>query len=393
MGLSFFLALGTLALWGYLNITMIRGVRQLQHIADIPPADPQHQPKVSVVMAALNEEEVIEKTVSALLNFEYDNLEVIIVNDRSKDKTGEILESMAAKNTRLKVVHIKELPEGWLGKNHALQNGAEMATGEFLLFTDADAIMEPSLLGRAIRYMTEKNFDHITMVWGFLDDISLFMKSMIFFLSVESWKLGQPWKCRQPNSKIFMGNGKFNLCRRSSYDKAGQHKAIKMCVTDDFTLGMYLKWSGARQDMLFGPPLLRVDWYNAIWPFIKGCEKWVFPGRGYSATIVAIETVLYTLLIFFPWVAVFFTSGAALALNIAIILLQLGTFQYIANLVRVGIPHPFYLPFTYFVGVAILWNSVYVYKKDNGIIWSGTHYGIPELKKCKVPEKFEQPPS
>lgn len=392
MGLLFFLALFTLLLWGYLNFSMLRGIGQLRHIADIPPADRQNQPKVSVVMAALNEEAVIEKTVSALLNFDYENLEVIIVNDRSKDRTGEILETMAAKNERLKVVHVKALPEGWLGKNHALQRGAEMATGEYLLFTDADAIMESSLLSRAIRYTTEHQYDHITLVWGFLDDMSVFMKTMIFYLSVESWKLGTPWKCRQPDSKIFMGNGKFNLCKRTSYDKAGQHNAIKMCVTDDFMLGMYLKWSGARQDLLFGAPLLRVDWYNQIWPFIKGCEKWIFPGRGYSATIVAIETLLYSGLVFFPWIAIFFTSGITLALNLAIILVQLGTFQVIANKARVGIPHPLYSPLTYFVGVAILWNSVYVYKKNNGIVWLGTHYSIPELKKCKIPEKFEQPP-
>jgi cellulose synthase/poly-beta-1,6-N-acetylglucosamine synthase-like glycosyltransferase len=99
--------------------------------------------------------------VRSLLALDYPRLELLAVNDRSTDGTGDILDRVAAEDGRLNVVHLKELPPGWLGKNHALHYGAERASGELLLFTDADVVMEPTTLLRAVQHLQQEDLDHL----------------------------------------------------------------------------------------------------------------------------------------------------------------------------------------------------------------------------------------
>ena len=138
-----------------------RGNRSIRFLADLPPlAGPL--PRVSIVIPARNEERNLEEALRSVLALDYDNLEIDVVDDRSTDRTGEILDRMAAADPRLRVVHVRELPPGWLGKNHALWLGAAKATGEFLLFTDADIVMEPTALRRAVGAMVADGLDHLT---------------------------------------------------------------------------------------------------------------------------------------------------------------------------------------------------------------------------------------
>ena len=109
-------------------------------------------PKLSVIIPACNEEQSIEQTVKRLLNQDYPQLEVIVVDDRSTDNTGEILEKLKIQYPRLKVLTIHELPPNWLGKNHAVCQGVKEATGEWLLFTDADVMFSSGSLGKAANY-------------------------------------------------------------------------------------------------------------------------------------------------------------------------------------------------------------------------------------------------
>src|ERR1700690_3955522 len=128
-------------------------------IADIstPAWDrtPSGQPRVSIVVPACNEAGDIEVTLSRLLALDYDNYEVIAVNDRSTDRTGEIMESVAARpaaHGRLRVIHHRELPAGWLGKTHAMWTATNEAKGDWLLFTDADVQFKPDSVRRAMAY-------------------------------------------------------------------------------------------------------------------------------------------------------------------------------------------------------------------------------------------------
>ena len=127
-------------------------------------AEPEMWPSVMIIFAAKDEQREIEQAVRSMLNIEYPNLQYTAVNDRSTDSTGEILDRLAREDPRLNVVHINELPEGWLGKNHALHQAAMASNTDYLLFTDADVSFDVECVKRAIRYTEQHAVDHLTML-------------------------------------------------------------------------------------------------------------------------------------------------------------------------------------------------------------------------------------
>ncbi len=122
------------------------GMKKLPRIACVPPLPKEGCPKVSVLFAARDEAEKLPRALASLLTQDYPDYEVVAVDDRSRDATGKILEEFAQTHSRLKLVHVAELPPGWVGKPHALQQAYEHTTGEWLIFTDADVRFSPDLL-------------------------------------------------------------------------------------------------------------------------------------------------------------------------------------------------------------------------------------------------------
>jgi cellulose synthase/poly-beta-1,6-N-acetylglucosamine synthase-like glycosyltransferase len=133
---------------------------------DRHPRGNSANPRVSIIVPARHEEDDIEQSLTRLLQLDYDNYEVIAVNDRSTDRTGEIMERVAHRpdgHGRLRVIHHRELPSGWLGKTHAMWTATNAASGEWLLFTDADVLFKPDSLGRAVAYAEAEKADHVVL--------------------------------------------------------------------------------------------------------------------------------------------------------------------------------------------------------------------------------------
>lgn len=150
---------------------------------DRNPVTPSGNPRVSIIVPARNEEAEIENGLHSLLALDYDNYEVIAINDRSTDRTGAIIERVARESVDgqiesqtprisqirvetghpLRVIHHTELPVGWLGKTHAMWTATNQATGEWLLFTDADVIFKPDSLRRALAYAEGTAADHLVL--------------------------------------------------------------------------------------------------------------------------------------------------------------------------------------------------------------------------------------
>src|SRR6201987_176994 len=127
---------------------------------------PQGSPLVSIVVPARNEEAEIENTLTRLLSLDYRNFEVIAVNDRSTDRTGAIMDRIAASEGargKLRAICIDRLPSGWLGKAHAMWMAASQARGTWLLFTDADVSFKPDALRRALAYAESEAADHVVL--------------------------------------------------------------------------------------------------------------------------------------------------------------------------------------------------------------------------------------
>lgn len=362
------------------------GYRSIQRLADVAYDGEllaQQWPPISIVVAARNEQRDVEGAVNSLLALDYPSLQLIVVNDRSTDSTGTILDRIAAGNSRLDIVHIEALPDGWLGKNNALHVGAQSATGEFILFTDADVVFDPSTLRRAICYMHANRLDHLaatpqTTMPGAL--LSSFATSFtICFLTYFP-----PWQAKNPNSNTAVGIGAFNLVRRESYRGIDGHQRIRMRPDDDVKLGKVLKQSGYRQDVVNGNSMIRVPWYRSLREVIVGLEKNTFAGVDYSVLLTVFGSFALISMNVWPFVALLFVSGTVWWVYFAqcVLLLTLAA----STTVVIGVPRYCCLfhPITMSLIGFIMWRTMILTFRNNGIHWRGTYYSLNELRANRV---------
>jgi cellulose synthase/poly-beta-1,6-N-acetylglucosamine synthase-like glycosyltransferase len=376
------LALATLIAHVAIAIQVQLGNRSIRSLRDLPPlADPL--PRVSIIIPARNEERNLEEALRSILALDYDNLEIDVVDDRSTDRTGEILDRMAMADPRLRIVHVRELPPGWLGKNHALWLGAEKATGEFLLFTDADIVMDPSALRRAVGAMVAGRLDHLTATPDIERPSALF-EMFIGAFSLFFTLFTKPWKAKDPESPSHIGIGAFNLVRASAYRAAGGHRAIAMRPDDDLKLGKLLKKNGFRQDFVFGQGMLRVEWYASVRELIQGLMKNAFSGVDYRVWVVVVSTVAQLVVLVWPFLALILTSGATRWLNLASVLVLLALCWINAPLAGVRRWHGLGFPLATLLFLYIVWRAMVLTLWRDGIDWRGTHYPLAELKANKV---------
>ena len=362
---------------------MALGRRHMPPLRTMPVPTDAELPSASVVITALNEERSIEQALRSVLAQDYPGLEVIVVNDRSTDRTGAILDRMAEQESRLRVIHNQELPSGWLGKNHALQLGAGAARGDLLLFTDADVIFEPSSLRRAVGYLLRERFDHLAVapeivVPGPL--LGMFMGAFAVFFNLYA----RTWKVRDPKSSAHVGIGAFNLLRADAYRRIGGHEPIRMRPDDDMKLGKLVKAAGLRQALAMGRGLVRVEWYSSLREVARGLEKNSFSGVEYS--VVRLVGSTFALLAFnvWPFVAVFVTSGVTRMLYAAIAVLLLAV---AAGGIRESggkAWHALGFPFASLFFLYVLWRSTLKALWNRGIDWRGTHYSLDALRANRV---------
>ncbi len=356
-----------------------RGQRSIGFLRD-EPMEASFQPFVTFVIAARNEESSIEKAVTSMLAQHYAAYDVLVVNDRSMDGTGEILARLNAMHSRLRVITVTELPSGWIGKNHALKLGALQAKGELLVFADADILMDPSVLPRAVSVMEKQKLDHLAVAPQ-VSGKSFLLQALISGFTLNFAFYAAPWKARDPKSSRFIGVGAFNLVRASAYQAIGTHAAFPFSPIDDMELGRRLKHAGFKQDLRFGVELMSVEWYRSIGELGRGLEKNAFAGAFYRWDVVLAGTVLAVISQIWPFFAVFLTSGVEKALYMASILLILGLAM--DNTRYHGQPFwmALFFPFSALFGVYAVWRSALLAQWRGGIEWRGTRYSLADLKK------------
>lgn len=339
--------------------------------------------RVSVITAARNEAPAIRSALQSILALDYPNFEVIAVDDRSSDNTGAILDEMRLVHPELQVIHIRDLPRGWLGKNHALHIGAGVATGELLLFTDADVKYAPSALSRAVGFMTRKGADHVTVA-PYIDQGTIPLSLAVQYFMLAFTVYMRPWKACDPNSKSFMGIGAFNLFRRASYERAGTMARIPLRPDDDIMLAKILKRSGASQHILTGQGMLSVKWYSTLPELIAGFQKNAFAGLKYSVLLV-VASVLGTITLgIWPFVAVFVTTGLTQLLNVGSCILLMTMYAGGAAIQknRPWLAPAYPLAAAIFAYVLINATARTIFQR--GISWRGTHYPLDELRRNRI---------
>jgi len=364
----------------YTAVELFLGTRKMRNLKDIRPLPGEQQPKVSIIVPACNEEATIEPALRTLLALKYENLEIIVVNDRSTDGTGEVIRRIQQEHPSVRLIEITELPEGWLGKNHALHQGAQAATGEFLLFTDADILFEPSTLARAMALVTGEGLDHLALVFKNIAT-GLLLNALMVDAGGGLFFLFKPWKVSDPNSKHFVGVGAFNLVRKSAYIPIGGHEAVKMHPIDDIMLGKAIKQSGFRQECLSGYDFLMVHWYESTGKMIQGLMKNIFSLYNFRVSLVLVMIVMICLMTILPIWGALLASGPARMLFGLAVLTRLASSSYGALYTgtTLGIV-PFSL-ITPYVNIYILLKGMVTTIANDGIDWRGTHYPLQELRK------------
>jgi cellulose synthase/poly-beta-1,6-N-acetylglucosamine synthase-like glycosyltransferase len=335
------------------------------------------------VVAARNEARGIEAAMRSLLAQDVPRLEVVAVDDRSEDATGAILDRFAGDEPRLRVVHVAELPAGWLGKNHALWLGAGHATGELLLFTDADVVMAPDTLRRAAAMMAAGRIDHLPAGMH-VDMPGWLLQTFGVFFGVMFTIFSRPWKAKDPRSGAHVGVGAFNLIRAAAYRRIGTHRAIAMRPDDDLKLGKLVKKHGLRQDFVNAASHVRVEWYHSVREALHGLRKNGFAGVDYRLSMILLATVTQPLFFIWPWVAVWVTDGPTRLLNAVAVAAILAVFAGAAREQRVRWWYGVAYPLAVVLFLAAIWNATLYALIHRGIEWRGTHYPLDELKANRV---------
>ncbi len=273
----YWIAGGLLALiWLSRVVDAARGVRTLADISqpewDRNPALAVANPKVAIIVPARNEEGSIAQALRRLLALDYGNYQVIAINDRSTDRTGEIMDSVVSEaQVRLKIVHIRELPPGWMGKAHAMWTAAKQTDADWLLFTDADVMFRPDCLRRAIAYAEAERADHVVL----LPRVIMKRpgeKMMVGFFQLLFVFGHRPWKCADPKAKDHIGVGAFNLVRRTVYEAVGTYERLRFEVVDDMKLGKVIKNAGFRQRVVLGN-LIEIRWAHGARGVVNNLTK------------------------------------------------------------------------------------------------------------------------
>jgi glycosyltransferase involved in cell wall biosynthesis len=361
-------------------------------VADIsrPEWDPKRRssarPRVSIIIAARNEEEHIAESLARLLQLDYPDYEVIAVNDRSTDHTGARMDEVAGTpqaQGRLRVIHIADLPAGWLGKVHAMWSGADQATGEWLLFTDADILYRPDALSRAVGYAETEHADHVVlfprMVMHSPGEIMMiaFFQAMFVFGH-------RPWKVADPKAKDHMGAGAFNMVRRRVYDAIGTYRAMQFEVLDDMKLGKLVKNAGYAQRNVFGADLISLRWIKGTMGMVQNLTKNFFAIVSFQWPRALASAFTIAFLNLLPFVGIVLAHGWA-RLPYAITLLSIFGI-YVGMSWRSDVPaYYFFLhPISSTLFVYIMLRSMILTLWRGGVVWRGTFYPLDELRKGMV---------
>ncbi|MGH9616040.1 MAG: glycosyltransferase [Acidobacteriaceae bacterium] len=342
---------------------------------------------MTVIVPAKDEAAGIADCLHSLLACDYPNLQIVAVDDRSGDATGTIMEELAASpeaRRRLRVVRVEQLPQGWLGKPHAMAIAANGATSDWLLFTDADVIFDPRAIRLAIDYAIGSRGDHMVL-YPTLVLRGAAEKMLIGFFQIASALAGRPWKIADPQSpKDYIGVGAFNLIRRTVYEALGGYAELRMEVLEDMRLGFRTKREGYAQRVAFGKDLVRIRWAESAWGILHNLTKNLYSTFRFRASLLLAACAGLLVLGLIPFVVLFFPGPAQWAGIITLLALFLLNFRY-WRLTDISPGYLVLFPVATLLFVGTMLRSMILARWRGGVLWRGTLYPLKELRSQAGP--------
>ena len=379
--------------WLWKAITAARGLPRIPNLLEPQfDLDPAGTPSIVVIVPARNEEQALPASLASLLAQDYSNLRIIVVDDRSTDATGAIIDALGAQNpARLRALHVKELPAGWLGKPHAMALAARHAIAvdhpDYVLFTDADVIFTPQAIRRSLAQAVATDADHfVTFPTPIIKTIG--EGTLLGYLGVMGLWATRPWKVSDPKSvRDSIGIGAFNLLRISAYQQLGGFDALRMEILEDLTLARRVKLAHMKQRVTIAPGMITLHWAAGAIGVVNVMTKNLFAVFRFHLLFVLLAMIWLTIFCLAPFV--FLTipeTRFAAALTIVCI-----TALYILSN-RQSKVSPWYAAL-FPVGATLflysLLRSAFITLLKGGITWRGTFYRLAELRSNKTSSRVE----
>jgi len=362
------------AYWAWMALGTWLTAHWVPKLAERHPPDPPRWPKLSILVPARNEAGTLHPAVTTILAQDYPELEIVLIDDRSEDGTGELVDRIAASDPRVRPVHVTELPDGWLGKVHALDQGVRRAGGEYLLMMDADVHLEPGMLRRAVAYCEQEGIDHLAAVPDLVARQFLLRVAIAVFLRAFSVGM-RIWAVANPRSSAYIGVGAFNLVRRSAFDRTEGFAWLRLEVADDVGLGLMMKRSGARSAVVVANRHAHVRWYRSLGDMAWGVEKGFASVGGCSVLRLLGVCAVMGALELAPVVALLpLGVPGLLPLGLAMVALAAASTLIVYFWVRDPIWAGLLFPLGALVNIALLLRTAWLGWRRGGVLWRGTLY-------------------
>lgn len=374
-------------------IVFLRGLRAtlaVPILETLHPPEPGSWPSLTVIVPACNEAEQIASAAPTLLGQDYPQLKVVYVDDRSTDGTGELLDSLVARgdHPNLRVIHISELPPGWLGKVHALDAATRSTTGDWILYTDADVHFEKNgVLRRAVAAAEERAVDHLAVIPRVLTG-AFWLETLIQSFAIGLMEGRNITGLGKPGTKSFIGSGGFNMVRRRTLESTPGLPWLRMEVIDDIGLGWMLNRHGARTMFAASVGELSIRWYADVQAMIHGFEKNGFAAARFNLwwmlaiviALLAMFCVPVAGLLLPPAAAMTLRPWTRLAALLAVFCFGCFLAAWRSRFRRPILPALF-IPVGFLLFALILLRSSILCLLRGGIRWRGTFYSLAELRK------------
>jgi hypothetical protein len=358
----------------------VRRLPPLDASGALPPAPPQ---RVSVVIAARDEADTIARTVRALLAQRHVDLEVIVVSDRSRDATAGIVRAIAQDDPRARVVEVTALPERWLGKCHACHVGASEATGDWILFTDADCRLTPDVIARALAVAAREHADHVSLTPAPIGP-TLGAKAwyLVFGASVANWISAANRDLKDGHFAV----GAFNMVRASTYGACGGYEALRLTIMDDVRLGLLVRRAGGRSRVYLGGDDILCHWATSVGEAIRLTEKNYFAAIDFRTHVAIAGILAFVVLFGIPLAGLASGTWLGLACGLAPFLLcvpaALG-----APLMGWSPAVALLVPFFYPLPMYAMARSAIITLRQGGVRWRDTFYPIAMLRDGAVTQR------
>jgi glycosyltransferase involved in cell wall biosynthesis len=350
-------------------------------------------PKVSIILPARNEEEFISKCLDSLINQDYENYEIIVIDDSSEDSTGKIISEYSKKHPKVIPVSARPKPEGWMGKNWACMEGYKKATGELLLFTDADTKHAKNVISLAVAHLNSFNLDALSAIpkmltFDFWTNITLPMISTFLHTRFSALNVNNPKK----KTGYFFGS--FFILKKKTYEEVGMHEGVKHEIIEDGALGKIVKDSGYKMKMVRGEHLIEAVWARdkgTLWNALKRLMVPLYLQSGKIA-IGIFFAIVFLLFVPFPIFAVSASlpvetiSAKILCVTSAAasILIYIGGIIEVKMGLKLRLGYAIFAPLGSMVVILGFLSGLLQAKRSSSVSWRGRSYSMKDHTQSSI---------